>query len=292
MEKVIDGFLSALVQFLSDSTIDINEFVRVGRSLWPVFIEPLHPTRIQGTMASLAVPSLTEGAKDADEKRDREILEFLGRRFLGEIGKLSTDLTHLTMDSPLLAGTETGPITIPTRAYTIADLKLPFLRTCLLLAAFICQNNRAENDKKVFSVHGNGKRKRTRKGNEGNDEEVAFASTGGGIEQLKSLRPRPFLVERVFSIFVTLVRLNPDSAPQWCGKKGIEYNTDSLGSSRLYEDLRSLIDLGVLHPVAFSGDVRGEQINLNGARFWCSLTVQEAEHLAEKVGIPLDSYLV
>jgi hypothetical protein len=289
MEKVVDGFLSALVQFLSDSTIDVNELVRVGRSLWPVFIGPLHPTRIQDTLASVGAP-LTEAVKDADEKLDRDILGFLGRRFLGEVGKVSIDLTQVTMDSPMM-GTEAAPMVIPKRAYTIADLELPFLRTCLLLSAFICQNNRAENDKKVFSVHGNGKRRRTRKGND-TEEEVAFASTGGGIEQLKSLRPRPFLVERVFSIFVTLVRLNPDSAPQLRGKKPNEYTADSLGTSRLYEDLRNLIDLGFLHPVTFSGDVRGEQINLNGSRFWCSLTAQEAELLAKSVGIPLDSYLV
>jgi hypothetical protein len=292
MEKVIDGFLSALVQFLADSTLDTNEFVRVGRSLWPVFIVPLHPTRIQDTLASLGAPLTETAVKDAEkEKLDRDMLVFLGRRFLGEIGKVSTDLTQVTMDSPLM-GMEAVTMVIPKRAFTIADLELPFLRTCLLLAAFICQNNRAENDKKVFSVHGNGKRRRTRKGTDNNEEEVAFASTGGGIEQLRSLRPRPFLVERVFSIFVTLVRLNPDSTPQLRGKKRNEYTADSLGTSRLYEDLRNLIDLGFLHPVTFSGGVRGEQINLNGSRFWCSLTAQEAKHLAKSVDIPLDSYLV
>jgi hypothetical protein len=145
----------------------------------------------------------------------------------------------------------------------------------------------------MFSVHGNGKRRKARGGGEEQkEEELAFASTGGGVEQLKSLRPRPFLVERVFSIFVTLVRLNPDATPQLPGRKRQEYMADDLGGTRLYEDLHQLIDLGLIHPVTFSGDVRGEQINLNSAKFWCSLTLQEASNLALKIGIPLDGYLI
>lgn len=289
ISKVIDGFFSSLVQYLSDSTIDLNEFLRIGRSLWPVYIKPLHPQVIKATLASM-------GAQDRvteDEKLNQDLLRLLGGRFLSEVGNASSGSTLVNMDSTHF-DVEGKAMMPQKKSSRISGLQLPFLRICLLLAAFVCQNNRAENDKKVFSVQGNGKRTRTRKGKENLDSEeaVAFASTAGGIDQLKSLRPRPFLVERVFSIFVTLVRLNPDSAPQFPGKKRYEYSVESLGTSRLYEDLRSLIDLGYIHPVAFSGSVRGEQINLNGAKCWCSLTAKEALQLAESVGIPLESYLV
>ncbi len=279
---IVDGFLTVLIQLLSDSTNDINEFVRIGNSLWPFYIQPLHPKSISDAIQSLP-------ATDSDESLDRNILGQLGRRFWKYIGKMASELTQLSLDTQHLDGTL---VTIPKRPFRIDDMKLPFLRICLLLACFICQNNRAENDRKVFSVHGNGKRRKTRKGNEKEIGEVAFASMGGSLEQLKSLRPRPFLVERVFSIFVTLVRLNPESAPQLPGKKREEYIADALGTTRLYEDLRQLIDLDFIHPVAYSGDVRGEQINLNSAKFWCSLTAQEASFLAEKIAIPLDSYIV
>lgn len=281
--KVVDSFLTSLVQFLSDTTNDINEYIRVGNSLWPLYIDPLTPHQIQETLTSLGVTT-------RDETVDREILGLLSRRFLRDIGKLSSQLTLLPLDShhPLVS----APVTIPKVPFSVSHLGLPFLRSCLLLACFICQNNRADTDRKMFSVHGNGKRRKTRGGDESREEELAFASTGTGVEQLKSLRPRPFLVERAFSIFVTLVRLNPDATPQLPGIKRHEYIADDLGGTRLYEDLHQLVDLGLIHPVTFSGDVRGEQINFNSAKFWCSLPLHEASNLAQKIGIPLDSYLI
>lgn len=282
MNKVIDGFLTSLIQLLSNSTNDINEFVRIGNSLWPFFIQPLHPNTIAETMRSLE-------AKTVDESVDRDVLGFLGRRFLKEIGNFSHELTRLPLNSQHL---DVSPLAVPKQPFRISDLQLPFLRTCLLLACFICQNNRAEHDRKVFSAHGNGKRKKVRKGNDKRDDEVAYAATSGGLDHLKSLRPRSFLIERVFSIFVTLVRLNPDSVPHVPWRTTEELMVDTLGTTRLYDDLRQLIDLGLVHPVAFSGDVKGEQINMNGAKVWCSLTVLEASHLAQTIGIPLDSYLV
>jgi Origin recognition complex (ORC) subunit 5 C-terminus len=283
VEKAIDGFLIALVQFLSDISMDINEFVRVGRSLWPVYLQALAPTTITETLRSLDVDVNDE--ETPSKKLDCEVLGLLSRRFFRTVGKISKILTTLPMDS-------TGSVPIlPGRCFEVSDLELPFLRKCLLLAAFICQKNRAENDKKVFSVQGNGRRRKSRK-HETNDEDTAFASAGNGMEKLQSLRPRPFLVERVFSIFVTLVRLNPDSSPSVPGTERAEYSADSLGTTRLYDDFRSLIDLGFIHEAASGGGDSKEKVNFNAPKFWCSLTDQEASDLAKSTGIPLANYLV
>lgn len=283
VEKAIDGFLIALVQFLSDISMDINEFVRVGRSLWPIYVQALAPRTITETLKSLDVDLNREDTPS--EKLDSEVLGLLSRRFFSQVGRISKVLTSLPMDS-----TGSVPV-VPGRSFKVSDLDLPFLRKCLLLAAFICQTNRAENDKKIFSVHGNGKRRKSRKGRETNDEDTAFASAGSRMEKLQSLRPRPFLVERVFSIFVTLVRLNPDSSPSAPGTEWVEYSADSLGTARLYDDFRSLLDLGFIHEAAFAGDTK-EKVNFNAPKFWCSLTFQEASDLANSIGIPLESYLV
>jgi hypothetical protein len=265
--------------------MDINEFVRIGRSLWPVYIQALDPTTVKETLKSLDVD--LSAMETQNEKYAGEVLGLLSRRFFSQVGKISKVLTTLPMDS-------TGSMhCLPGRPFNVSDLELPYLRTCLLLAAFVCQKNRAENDTIVFSVHGNGKRRKSRNGTETNDEEAAaFATSGSGMEKLRSLRPRPFLVERMLSIFVTLVRLNPDSAPKIPGTKRLEFSADSLGTARLYDDFRSLIDLGFIHDAAFAGASKGEEVSLNAAKVWCSLTDQEASDLASTVGIPLDGYLV
>lgn len=286
LNKAIDAFLTSLVQILSDTTIDINEYVRIGRSLWPTYIQPMESQTIRETLKVIDID--LNGDETPTEKDDTQILGLLSRRFLSQIGKISRVLTTLSIDS-------TGSVvrTFPSRPTNLCDFELPFLQICLLLASFICQKNRAENDQKVFSVHGNGKRRKSKKGDESNEDNTAFATAGSGIEKLRSLRPRPFLVERVYSIFVTLIRLNPDSVPKILGTtKRIEFSVDTLGTTRLYEDFRRLMDLGYIHEAGFTSDTKGEEINLNGARYWCSLTDQQASDLARSVNIPLDSYLV
>jgi hypothetical protein len=287
MTKVVDAFLNTLVQFLSDSTRDIKDFIRVGRSLWPLYIEPLHPNQIEATMEIVRKKSGASALPNAS--LDKEILEHLGQKFHIRVGKVSGDLTRLSIDSPIVISSE-STISLPKRPARQSDIDQPFLRSCLLLAAFVCQNNRPDQDKKVFSVHGNGRRKKREHSN--NAEDGAFSSSAGHLDQLRSLRPRPFLVERVFSIFVTLVRLNPDGSRQFTGSKNEEFSPESLGSTRLYRDLAQLVDLGHLHPATFAASLRGEQVNLNGAKFWCSLTKEEAVHIAKKIGVPLESYLV
>ena len=156
-----------------------------------------------------------------------------------------------------------------------------------MLAAFICQNTRADQDQKVFSGQGNGKRRNrpSEKMNSGDSE--AFASSANDIQQLKSLRPRPVQIERVFSIFATLVRLNPKHF-DWLEKQNA---LGSLGTDRLYKDFAELVDVGYLHPATFAGAVKGEQINLNNAKYFCSLTKEEAMQVAEKYNIPLENYI-
>ena len=90
----------------------------------------------------------------------------------------------------------------------------------------------------------------------------------------------------------TLVRLNPDRPTQILGRMQQDYAVNELGSTSLYRDLHQLVELGYLHPVSHNGEIRGEQTNLNGAKFWCSLSMEEATNVAKENGIPLENYLV
>ncbi|CAJ1969574.1 unnamed protein product [Cylindrotheca closterium] len=276
-DKLVDTFLSSLIQFLSDSTRDINDYLRVGRSLWPVFIRPIHPKNIHQTMKVVA-PQTSAASNDVDPIIETRILNHLGQKLLRFTSAFSSeDPTGLLLD-----------LSSHKKLCHQNELKLTHLQLCLLLASFICQSNRIDQDKKFFASAGNGKKRKNNKSQQGEGETIAFSASANEVKQLFSLRPRPFQLERVLSIFVTLVRLNPKDAGVFADMD--EKRIQTLGSTRLDMDLKQLVDLGFLHPASAAGRHANE--NIDRARFWCSLTRSEADRIAKRASIPLDNYML
>ena len=335
-DKLVRSFWNTVVQFASDSTRDIRDFQRLGRALWPSFVAHLHPSVLKSTLTTAAnklnigIASLTrKGLSDPIlySKIEDEVVRQLGNKFYPRVASLASgddSLTLLTLDEdgwiPVLPADDTsedkkvacGKIFHDPNIGVTLSVPQPYLRNCLLLAAFICQHNKADRDRKLFSVHGNGKRRKSKAKEDiygGNAEDLAFGSTSvtlqGGrktkqqphqVEQLRSLKLRPVPLERVFSIFVTLVRLNPDHGEmdealgfggELDDEANLEATMDDLGSSRLYTDLSHLIDLGYLQLV------KGNQpLHLTPSRILCSLTREEALEISGRIGIPLERYLL
>jgi hypothetical protein len=228
-------------------------------------------------------------------KIEEALIRVIGTSFYSSISALSKGDDGLTLSTMNEDGIVrfAEPSKIKGELY-VRNPELPYLRNCLLIAAFICQHNKSDQDRKVFSSQGDGRRRKKRANEDlygGNDEDWAygFASVGAGLEHIRSLRLRPFVLERVFSIFVTLVRLNPTTEKDEDDIKDI---VESLGSSRLYNDLVHLIDLGYLHLSNYNGPIKGEEMNFSTARYWCSLTREEALAIAQKLEIPLERYLI
>ncbi len=316
-EKIVRLFWNTLIQSISDTTRNVHEYLRLGRALWPSFVAPLHPrairTTMEGLVTKLDIPISEISRQEHSKKVDDEIANVLGTRFHQYVASLSSGEESLTCLSLDEAGFLPAVLITSSKSGRSNDgLKprrhQPYLRTCLLLAAFICQNNKADQDRKVFSTQGNGRRRKNRAKDDiygGNDEDLAFGSstldaTQRG-EQLKTLRPRPFPLERAFSIFATLVRLNPAMTERTTllsvgggfeRGEDLEGLMDSLGSTRLHSDVQHLIDSGYLHRANFQGSIKTEHISLSNARFWCSLTKEEAIEIATQLDIPLEKYLI
>lgn len=280
-----ESFLNTLVQSLSGSTRDIREFVRLGRSLWPFYIKPLHPFCIEKTMDSIYKSTAIPADSEVVEKA---ILAHLDQKIFPHIsGFLSDGLFSISLDSPMVIDPNAS-----TEAKKDVENDQPYLRTCLLLAAFICQNNKADKDKSIFSIKGTGKKRGRNRVHDGASEDVAFGSTLSEQQQLNMIRPRPFLLERMLSIFVTLVGLNPAREDLLIDTGNRDNLLQSLGSTFLYTNLAQLCDFGHLHEASFTGSSKTEQINLSSTKYWCSLTRDEAMALAKKVDIPLATYLL
>ena len=286
-KKLIYSFWNTVIQFASDSTRNIHDFLRIGRALWPRFTIHLHPNRIRQTMEGIIQ---RVGGRDDINKLEDELVSLLGTKFYSEIASLSTLGDGLL----LLPLNETGISSMISNSSKNLQQRSQnndhhmYMRNCLLLASFICQHNKANKDQKVFGTRSNGQRRKSNSMEDiygGNDEELAFASSSASSTTTAT---RSFVLERVFSIFVTLVHFNSTTVEE----DDMDVLMNRLGAT-VETHLSNLIDQGYLHPTNYTGgSVKGEQVNLTTARFWCSLTHEDAQEISKENGIPLDQYLM
>jgi hypothetical protein len=315
-ESNIHSFLDTLVQSLSSVTRDVREMIRIGRMLWPSYVLPLDPRHIQTTLDAARRRSSARRCKSnassevenasADpchaEELQKELLAILDEALL-PIMKTCLEEDMFVMkghDACLVTGMgNAGSATGSPKASCHSDL--PYLSKCLLLAAFVCQNNKPDKDKALFTIQRNGK-KNSRKGDRAGDNDadaLAYGSTSLEQQQLKMLRPRTFPLERMLSVFVNIVGLIGVE-----GKLQLPMNVSeskdflqSMGSSCFFESLARLREIGLLHEVqgtSIGSDVctSFEGIDMTSTKYWCELSRYDAEVLANSVDFPLDNFLL
>jgi hypothetical protein len=181
------------------------------------------------------------------------------------------------------------------------DSALPYLSKCLLLAAFVCQNNKSDKDKALFTIQRNGK-KNSRKGDRAGDNDadaLAYGSTSLEQQELKVLRPRTFSLERMLSLFVNIVGLIGGEEKLKLSVNVYESKDllQSMGSICFFESLGRLRQIGLLHEAqgtSIDSDVYTsfEGIDLTSTKYWCELSRYDAEALAKSVDFPLDNFLL
>jgi hypothetical protein len=312
----IDSFLDTLVQSLSSVTRDVREMIRIGRMLWPSYILPLNPQHIQTTLDAARRRSNARRGKSNEcsevddaiadqcqaEELHKELLAILDEALL-PIMKTCLEEDMFVMkghDTRLVAQVgNADSATAGDKASCHSDL--PYLSKCLLLAAFVCQNNKSDKDKALFTIQRNGK-KNSRKGDRAGDNDadaLAYGSTSLEQQQLKMLRPRTFPLERMLSVFVNIVGLIGGEE-----KRQLSVNVSEpkdllqlMGSSCFFESLSRLREIGLLHEV--QGNSIGsdtytsfEGIDMTSTKYWCELSRDDAEAFAKSVDFPLDNFLI
>lgn len=240
-------------------------------------------------------------------KFQRAMIELLDRRIQPLLrNSLDRGLFVFAVDSPnilfpnrRLAGEEEDDHRQP---FDLANNK-PELLKYLLLAAYMCQVNRADKDRQLFSIQKNAKCSRKRS-NADIVEDAAFGVSS--YQQLshyqqqpsiKTLRPRVFPLERLLSVFVSMVSLNArstdDNSFGNSSQQGLRSSTDfedslnNLGTIQFNELLVTLRDVGLLHEIQSDGVVKMGQNN-----YWCSLTYDEAFAISKSINFPLERYIL
>lgn len=293
------SFVDTLVQSLQNTTLDVKEMIRVGRALWPKYIEPLSsPASIARTLetARKTLAPIPNAGNDSVSLQ-REILAILDR-------KLRPTLLAETSSQNSLTGSVFSWVRSPRDSGRDG---FPTLAKYLLLAAYLCQSNRPDRDKYLFSIEKNGRRRRRdtdhqgggagggfgggREADDGND---LVGGGGGAAAALSGLpRPRSFPLERLLSVYVSVVGLaasgGSSSADECIRNVGHPIAEEALGNSALYETLAHLCDLGLLHewPARSIHDT----VRLADPKYWTSLSTEEAQSMAASLQLPLDKYL-
>jgi len=314
-ESTIDSFLDTVVQSLSSVTRDVREMIRIGRALWPTYILPLDPRHIQTTLDAArrrrskrheVVESVLVAATNAAESvsaddlqkellaiLDEAILPRMKRCLEEELFIIKGDDTHLAVES----------YSAVQDSASSSQYDLPYLSKCLLLAAFVCQSNKPEKDKALFTIQKNGK-KNSRQGHRtgANDAEgLAYGSTTWEQQRLKMLRPRTFPLERMLSVFVNIVGLIGGEEKLQLSTNNTADTRDilsSIGSTCFFESLARLREIGLLHEVQGSSTSGGDGhacfdgINMVSTKYWCDLNRDDAEALAASVDFPLSNFLL
>jgi hypothetical protein len=255
---LVNSFLSALVQAMSGMTRDVRDMLYSGRRLWPLYIEPLSSENIEETMSVVSTKQ---------EDTQKSLLSYLNQRMV----KLSKNIEG----SLLSLGDENG---------NDSTSDLPYLSKFVLLAAFLCQHNKADKDKRLFMINGNGRRRRQQQ-DKGEPENAAFATWDQ--QRLKMLKPRSFPLERLLSIFINIVGLHEGKELVLPTGATTSFFLSSLGNSVFLETLGQLRVSGLLREISSDGET-----SLSAAVYCCDMGKDDAEGLAASVGFSLEDYLL
>lgn len=284
-KRLCDSFLNTLIQTIQYTTTDIKEITRLGRALWPRYIEPLTEHSFDKTLASVTAKQsvVADGAmSEPIHTQERDILALLDRRIMPHMRSEMEYLLFSIASVDRWANTDkSGNKRLP------PPHDLPKFAKYLLLAAFLCQVNRPDRDRYLFSIQKNGRRRRHDGGEDDDDEAVLGSSLQYNL-QSRIPRPKAFPLERMLSVYVSLVGLHHSESS--LGHSSHEEMLCSLGSSAFSETLSHLRDIGILNECPARTET--DEVRLIEPRYWCSLSLEEAQKMAAEISFPLDRYLL
>lgn len=285
--QLYKSLVDIVIHSVESATHDIGEILRLTRMLWPLYLGPLKKRNAQNKKSIPAGPIIV----------NRELLEKLGENVRPHLRQLVTKC--------LLRPFRTLPTNRASAAShsDASTVCLPYFTKFLLLAAYLCQTNRADTDRLLYTNYRAG-RKRRRKteanSNSNNNDTPTHASTHGSFLD----RVPSFPLERMLSVFSSICnkyasKLVCDSAgPGTITKLRAEsVDTAHLGNLSLMRSLLELRHCGLLEEAASSGiDWSDEKLayskSMSSARFICRLSKQEAIEIAKSLSFPLEAYLI
>jgi hypothetical protein len=283
------SFLDTVIQSLLGTTRDVRAMIGMAQCLWPTYTAPVTADNIKRTMEIVSQRLKKQGQAGDERNPDilqNELLQYLDEKIMKH--------TALWIENCLGLMHDLGRPT--------ADM--PYLTKCLLLAGFICQHNKPEKDRQLFTNEkGKKKSKNSQRVGVRDAENAAFADSTWDQRRLKMLRPRCFPLERVLSVLLSIigvVQAGDNLIHQKFDMDEADFGqiVRSMGSPVFFECLAYLRKMGLLREIPGNQVVGGEGktplhgINKSNPMYCCDLDYEDAEMLAQSIKFPLTDYLI
>jgi len=304
-ELLYTSMMNSFVPSVKSSTHDITEIMRLARLLWPEYVAPLDRTNgcddpslkalVWQAMHSLRRDTalsnehchdsncsfcqcLASGANGVASVMDLNVLK---QRLSEKLDRnIRDNMRRLLSSTVMMPGRVLHKQNIEPYAK-----RLPYTTKFLLLAAFLCQSKRAEQDVNLFTTKNTGKSKRRRTKNA--DEGLAYASSS---KELKQKQPS-FPLERLFSVFYSIIGQYGQHFMSY--KEEGASTVAQLGTERLFQNVSQLITSGLLSSIGnvkFNERYDHDLMDMTSAKFSCMISRDDARIIASSVGFPLEKY--
>ncbi|KAL9183842.1 hypothetical protein ACHAXT_004698 [Thalassiosira profunda] len=303
-DLIYTSMVHSFVPSVRGSTQDIAEIARLARLLFLEYVSPLNETSGSGdpSFRALAVEMLQYLGHDNGEASEPchnstcSVCSILSPKTNGN-GRKTADINVLRQkvserldrsvrDSMrnLLSSVVMMPGRVLEKQHVEPYAKrLPYTTKFLLLAAYLCQSKRPDQDVNLFTTKNTGKSKRRRSKA---DNGLAYASSSKELKQ----RLPSFPLERLLSVFYSII-----------GQYGQHFMTykeegataaAQLGTNRLFQSVAQLIASGLLRSVgSLKFDERCPDLTeMISAKFQCTINRVDARAVAGSVAFPLDKY--
>ena len=312
-DTIYDAMINTVIQSLEPMTRDVREMIRFAKMLWPKYISPLDKgtrgpemfltllgskqtseeettktcTEIDCKHCSRAKGSTSNGLTVGDVLQE---LDIQAQRYIRQLVSRCLFMPGQTLDETDCSSIKDSALaSSPNIDKTCLATKLPlsYMAKFLLLSGFLCQSNKPDHDRDLYTEKRKGRRKKSKRlSTEQNDvENVAFASSSDNQQQQKAVRQATFPLERAFSVFSSILSnfgTQSQLLQNKCQENG-RLDVSDIGTLRLFDCFTELRDFGLFKEVSSLYSAGGENpgsFDMTAPKYICILAEEEAEKIA------------
>ena len=287
--KALTGIL---IQSVESTTRDVREMLRLLRIIWPFYLKPLVNDE-NDELLQECFPGDPDNDEEfvlsgrAIEKLGQKVRPYV-RRMLNECLLQPGQTLHMDINDSQVPEQSQKDNNYGHRTSTFAQ-DLPYNSKFLLLAAYLCQSNKSEHDRKLYTNKASGKRKQNKKNqqNATSVENITHASSRKAQQNLRSERTSSFPLERMLSICSSIYSKYAEALP------GSKTSVDNLGTISFFANIAELRQLGFLTCTNPTHDTTKSFYSkaVPFSKYTCNLSREEADSISSQLNFPLKDYL-